>query len=516
GKKVLNDINLSINQGESVVIIGHSGSGKSTLLNHIIGFVKPDEGYVCIDGCHWFKMKHSEKLKLRNKFGVVFQDSALFDSMSIFENIALPLALQPGRRVSGKNIIKKTRKLIADVDLSVSDSKRYPSELSGGMKKRVSIARALIKDPKIILYDEPTEGLDGTTAQYISRLIRTVHQRNQDTISITITHDYLCAAYIADRVFYLNKYTGKLEEILTKSAIEEIRKNAQENDSCPEILKQLKDYLDSVPKEELIHAIHDRSLGRTHVLKRHVIQFIVAMPEMLSLFFRMGFPLRIRDLMNRIYQLGVLSIPMIFFAGLFFGMLILVQLHVSVGDLKELLPSSIPQTSGVVLFKIMSPIFVGILLAGRVGSGISSEIGTKKLLKQIDALQVSAISPEQFLLSPIVWALFISLPVMIIFFTFSGFMGGMVMWLSWGESKYLFFHEFFSGISRQDVIFTFFRSSIIGIIIGLVGYHQGCLEKKSSDQIAYSTTRTVVIGSVLIVFFDFVCSYFYSFLTGSF
>jgi len=213
GKKVLDGVDLDIPTGETVVVMGRSGTGKSVLLKHIIGLMFPNEGSIKIDGDEIVGMKEKELDEIRKKFGMLFQGAALFDSMSVAENIGL--ALHEHLRLGGEEIRKRVAERLEWVGLKgIEDQK--PSSLSGGMKKRVGLARAIAMDPQFILYDEPTTGLDPVTADAINRLIRSL-QKRMGVTSIVVTHDMTSAFHVGDRLAMLHAgkvvYVGTPEEI---------------------------------------------------------------------------------------------------------------------------------------------------------------------------------------------------------------------------------------------------------------------------------------------------------------
>ncbi|PIV39565.1 MAG: ABC transporter ATP-binding protein [Candidatus Omnitrophica bacterium CG02_land_8_20_14_3_00__42_8] len=212
--KVLDNLNLIINSGEVIVIIGRSGCGKSVLLKHIIGLIKPDMGQVILDGNDMTRLEEYELDKLRLSFGMLFQGSALFDSMTVGENVGF--TLREHTDMSGGEIRKKVANSLELVGLKGVEN-LMPSELSGGMKKRVGLARAICNNPRIILYDEPTTGLDPIMADAINGLIIDLNSKLNVT-SIVVTHDMVSAYKIADRIAML--YKGKIIEI---GAPEEIK-----------------------------------------------------------------------------------------------------------------------------------------------------------------------------------------------------------------------------------------------------------------------------------------------------
>ena len=213
-REVLKDINLSIYEGEIFVIIGGSGSGKSTLLKHLIGLLKPTEGCVCVFGKDITKLSEEELDEIRLKMGYVFQEGALFDFLTVWENVGFYYLEHTN--LPKEEVRKKAIEILKKVDLDESVADLYPSQLSGGMKKRVSTARAIAGEGKIILYDEPTSGLDPITSRNIDHLILSLRERIGAT-SIVVTHDMISALSIADRIAFI--YKGELLQVGTPEEI---------------------------------------------------------------------------------------------------------------------------------------------------------------------------------------------------------------------------------------------------------------------------------------------------------
>lgn len=197
---VLDGVNLQIPRGESLVIIGQSGCGKSVLLKHMIRLLAPDSGKVIFEGEDVSSIQNKALPEFRMKFGMLFQGAALFDSMSVFDNIALGLREQ--RKMPEKDIREIVLEKIEMVGLAGSENKG-PAELSGGMRKRVGLARAIAHNPEVLLYDEPTTGLDPVTADVINDLIVKLNQTLHVT-SVTVTHDMVSAFKIAERIVMLD------------------------------------------------------------------------------------------------------------------------------------------------------------------------------------------------------------------------------------------------------------------------------------------------------------------------
>ncbi|MCM2316428.1 MAG: ABC transporter ATP-binding protein, partial [Thermoanaerobaculia bacterium] len=200
GNQVLRDLSVDVERGESLVIVGGSGTGKSVTLKHIIGLLKPDRGRVVVGDRDIATMSDRELNHLRRRFGMSFQEGALFDSMSVFENVAFPLRRHT--KMSEDEIRARVGECLNDVHLRGAATRR-PSELSGGMRRRVGFARAIALQPEILLFDEPTTGLDPVSSDVVANLILEM-RRKLNTTTVTITHDMKVAFKIADRVAMLH------------------------------------------------------------------------------------------------------------------------------------------------------------------------------------------------------------------------------------------------------------------------------------------------------------------------
>ncbi|MHB8336024.1 MAG: ABC transporter ATP-binding protein [Ignavibacteriaceae bacterium] len=214
---VLDNISLKINEGENVVVFGRSGTGKSVLIKCIVKLLEPDSGEVFIEGENILLLSENKLNEVRKQIGFLFQGSALYDSMSVRENLAFPLIRN--FNFTTKEVEAKVKSSLEKVSLEDSIDK-MPAELSGGMKKRIGLARTIITEPKLILYDEPTTGLDPITTKEISQLIVEL-QKDLKTTSIVVTHDLICAKIIASHAVVLKdgkvKYEGNLENLVSTS-----------------------------------------------------------------------------------------------------------------------------------------------------------------------------------------------------------------------------------------------------------------------------------------------------------
>jgi phospholipid/cholesterol/gamma-HCH transport system ATP-binding protein len=231
-KPVLKQVSLDVPDGETMVIIGKSGCGKTVLLKSIIGLIRPDAGKILVEGKDVVRMKRGDLFEVRKKFGMLFQGSALFDSMTVEENVGLPL--REHTRLDAASIRRRVEEKLELVGLPNILGKK-PSELSGGMKKRVGLARALAMEPKYMLYDEPTTGLDPITSDTINRLIVEMNRKLNMT-AVAVTHDMDSTAVIGNRVAMLHEgsvfFNGTVDEFFNSkiSVVRRFREGRMEEE----------------------------------------------------------------------------------------------------------------------------------------------------------------------------------------------------------------------------------------------------------------------------------------------
>jgi phospholipid/cholesterol/gamma-HCH transport system ATP-binding protein len=218
--EILSDVNLEIHKAENVVVLGKSGSGKSTLIKCMVGLTQPDKGAICIFGKDTADISYDELNQFRTRIGFLFQSGALYDSMTVYENLAFPLRHHK-KNMGKEKLDALIHEVLENVGLPEAGDK-MPAELSGGMSKRIGLARTLILKPELMLYDEPTTGLDTATAKEISQLILNM-QKKYKISSLIITHDISCAKMTADRVLMLKD--GK---IVAEGSFEDVANNKDE------------------------------------------------------------------------------------------------------------------------------------------------------------------------------------------------------------------------------------------------------------------------------------------------
>ena len=213
GRPVLHDVDLTVEEGKTLVVLGRSGCGKSVVLKHLIGLMKPDSGEVLVDGEDIIGLPERRLTAVRRKIGMLFQSAALFDSMSVEGNLAFPLREQGMK--DEKEIDARVAEALDMVELA-GEQLKMPADLSGGMRKRVGLARTIVGRPRCVLYDEPTTGLDPITSDSINHLIRRL-QRRLGVTSIVVSHDMKTAFHCADRVALLHEgrvhFDGSVEEL---------------------------------------------------------------------------------------------------------------------------------------------------------------------------------------------------------------------------------------------------------------------------------------------------------------
>ena len=508
GRQILREVHLTVGVGESVVIVGLSGSGKSVLMEHILGFLHPDAGQIFISGKAICGVSEHELLNIRRNLGMVFQGAALIDSLTVVDNVALPLTV--GQAPADQARLE-AQKQLRKVGIHETDLLLYPAELSGGMQKRVGLARALITRPKVLLLDEPTTGLDAATSSQISNLIGEVQKQHPEMAAVTITHDYLSAATIADRVLFLDQSTGNIVEVLDHHQINETRARLpDEGESQRAIRDQLEDFFDDV-----------NSVARSG-MKPKLISWPAAFAEVMSnavytlgeaslLLPQVNTPVVSPRLFARFYDIGYKSLLMTCMSGLFLGMMLAIQIGFALADFNAY--SALPKLVGNIVVDKVGPMFAGLLLAGRIGASVSADIGGKRLSRQHDALRAMGISSEQYWLNPIFWAIVCSMPILCLALELSAFVGayGVSVAKSY-VSGAEFWNTLYINLSMSELLFGLIRTVIFGAAISLVAYAKGIQEKRDSEAVGRACTEAVVAASIGVIGIDFVLTFLASVL----
>ena len=510
GRSILSNLSLDVPAGECLVVVGMSGSGKSVLLEHIVGFQSPDCGTVSILGVDLNQPSSQQALAdVRSRISLVFQGSALIDSLSVIENVMLPLTM---RSVTREVAHQRAFDLLKAVGLSASDAELSPAQLSGGMQKRVGIARALITKPALILYDEPTTGLDAASSSVISRLIRSVQQHDPQMASITITHDYLSAGLIADRVLYLNPNGGQLEEVLGRDEIADIRRRhgGTSAGAVQALRGELERFFDKLQLPDRPPQSHRPAVSWWHAFTVIATRLLSAIGSSALLALRLGVPTDQGALLRRFDEIGIRSLPVAAAAGAFFGMMLALQIGVGLSGTGLMDP--LPRIVGNAVVDKIGPLVVGLLLAGRVAASTCAEMGGKRLSRQYDALRSMSVSPERYWLTPIFWASIISLPLLTIALELVAFAGAYCVAVGRYQVKGSFFMaEILAEVTLFGFLFGLVRAAVFGGAVALVGYENGTQEMRSSDDVGRATTTAVVAASLAVIVLDFVMLFVASF-----
>ncbi len=510
GYCVLQDLSLEVRRGEHLVIVGLSGSGKSVLMEHIVGFQRPDCGRVTILNVTLDENVTDSVLEqIRAQIGMVFQGSALIDSLTALGNIMLPLT---SRGVSETEAQARAEQMLKSVGLSASEGHRYSSQMSGGMQKRLGIARALVTEPAILLYDEPTTGLDAATSTVISRLMRRVQHARPQLASITITHDYLSAGVLADRVLYLNRETGQLDEVMGRETIQQLRERhgGETRAAVAAIRERLETFFGQIVVRDRAADTRADEVSWGAAFARTFTSGFLTLGQSMLLLIRVGMTSDVPTLARRLYEIGFQSLAVAAAAGAFFGMMLSLQIGLGLAETGIFDP--LPRIIGSAIVNKIGPLVTGLLLAGRIAASVSAEIGGKRLSRQFDALRAMAISPVNYWLSPLFWASVLALPVLNTVLDLTAFVGAFCVAVFRYQVKgSFFFKELFLNVTLSGFLFGLLRSAVFGGTVALIGYTKGAEEKRSSDDVGRATTLAVVAASLAVIVLDFVMTFVASF-----
>ncbi len=457
GRLILDRVDLALAGGEIVVVVGPSGGGKSVLLDLLLGLLKPDAGTV----------------SRPPDVGMVFQDGALFDDRTTRENLEFP-----ARNLPAAARLARVEMAAEAVGLAPGHLAARPTQLSGGLRKRAAIARALVQAPSVVLYDEPTAGLDAASSTKVARAVCAARDAIEGQAALIVTHDYAFAARVADRILYLDPTLHRLVPLMGPEQLQA---------EIGEIRDQLEAHFaaeDPPPSEP-----GTGSAGLIRQLMQAVANLVVGMWTIS----KVRAP-RLGPLLKRIWDVGITSAPSIAISGLVLGLVTALQigqaLDTSLGDLDPL-----PELLGVVLAHHVGPLYTGLFMAGRVGARVASEVGIKTYLRQADALETFGTSAERVWLSPLFFAAALSFPVMALLLEAAGLVGGFAGYVGLpAENTAGYTHTVLSGIELGPFLIGLARACVTGVVVVTVAYNAGRGARRGSDAVGRATTRAVVGG----------------------
>lgn len=471
GRAILDGVDLTLAPGEIVVVVGPSGGGKSVLLDLILGLLTPDAGTVTRPA----------------EVGMVFQDGALFDDRTVAENLGFPMRHRP--RAEREAAITRAAEAVG---LAPGHLAARPSQLSGGLRKRAAIARTLVQAPSVVLYDEPTAGLDAASSTRVAEAVIAARAAIEGQSALVVTHDYPFAARIADRILYLDPEQHRLVPLI--GPLDGPR-------DVPAIRDELEAFFaaeDPPPSEP--------GTART----RWRTRLATGLRDVFGAF---GHLAHVRwpslgAVLQRLWDIGVTSVPAVAVSGLVLGIVTALQigqaLGAAFGDLDPL-----PAMLGVVLCHHVGPLYTGLFLAGRVGARIASEVGIKTYLRQADALLTFGTSAEARWLSPLLVAAIIAFPLLALVLEAAGVAGGYLGYVVLlGQNTAGFEHTVLEDVRLVPLLAGLGRAIACGVMVVLLAYHAGRGARRGSDAVGRATTRAVVAGLLGAIAVELVFSLF--------
>ncbi|MFN3199193.1 MAG: ABC transporter permease [Bradymonadia bacterium] len=475
GKTILDAVDLELHAGQITVVVGPSGGGKSVLLDLILGLLEPDAGSVRVSG----------------RVGMVFQDGALFDDLTVGDNLAFP-----ARRMAPEARNQLVNEAAEAVGLAPGHLAARPSQLSGGLRKRAAIARALVQGPPILLYDEPTAGLDAASGAKIGHAILAARAARAEQSALVVTHDYALVAQIADEVLYLDPEAHRLVPLFTAEALAELGEQTD-----PTRVRAVRDGLEAhfaaadPPPSEPGTAkppLFGRFLGQ---LRQGVTGWGVLRGLRLP-------PLA--AVMRRFWELGLTSIPAVAVSGLVLGLVSALQIGQALdGTLGDMDP--LPALLGVVLCHHVGPLYTGLFLAGRVGARVASEVGVKTYLRQGDALDTFGVTPEAHWLSPMALAALLAFPLLAIILEAFGVLGGFLTYVGfYAQNTAGFEHTVLADVRWGPFALGLARAAVCGLVVVTLAFNAGRGARRGSDAVGRGTTRAVVSGLLGIILVELI------------
>ncbi len=508
GRELLRDANFEVRRGELALLVGASGTGKTTLLKFFAGIHRRGgtvqaQGEIQLEGENLLRRRAA-----RGKIGILFQDHALFDELTPLQNVRFAESHRPGVKSSAD--VPPAVDLLRELGLRRTDRLRT---MSGGQLQRLALARTLALDPQILLYDEPTAGLDPANAEKVARLIRDIHDRS-DRTSLVVTHDVKNLLPIADRVLLIDPHRRIIEET-PKDDLEE-RLRAVVASIEPEAAEE------SEPEDSESAEVSQESRSDTTLTQRFletttdtVLGTGQTFLHLVPLYPRLTYGLRYLR-----HFLGLTASPSSFayvaMAGAILG-------FVSTWFTFEYLPKRefseplfierILEAMGFLLYRVLGPVLLTILVAARMGAAIASDIGNKVYARQFDALRSFGIEPSRYLFTSVLWALVLAMPLLfaVMFLIARWFSLGVFVFGHPEDTFFFWDQNFHRGLRVPDQslwkgsYWLLCKLETCALGTAAIAYHWGAREKLSANDVSRSVTRTIILATlfVLVVHFLF-------------
>ncbi len=493
---ILKDVDLEIDPGELIVILGPSGSGKSVLMRILLGLEKPDEGEVFID-----KINIYDSLSAQinpPKFGVVFQGGTLFPDMTVQDNVRFPLMIH------GEPDDGRTEQVLEDVMYDLNQINRFPHHLSGGMKQRVALARALVTQPGFLFFDEPTVGLDPSTSDTICRLIRSKHEQT-DATTIMITHDIRCSAMVADRIYYLDQSSYGVRILLDRDELSRMRQNLP-LESIEALIRS------KMPVEPRIsHTITHEITSMKRFWQDDIFNIGSAIVCIFTAMRRIRFRSDSSGFLQRLTEMIFPSIPIITISGFLIGLALLLSTFSALLVYGQ--ENNAPEILGTAIVLEIGPLLAGLLLAGRLGSSITAEFGLKTEGHDFDAMKTMGADVDKLFFTPLFCATMIAFPILLGMMDTAGYLGGLFGFtMIKNRSDTIFYTGFCQSLHLYDALFTGLKGLAFGFIILSISYQNGLDVRFPERSIGKQVTKTVVNASLMIIAGNFLIMRIYDWL----
>ena len=474
GRWILKGINLTIKEGEKIVLLGPSGSGKSVFLRLCLGLQNPIEGEI-------LRFGEKSPYKLWARAGVLFQNDALFESLSVKENLLFSAKSEEGKT---DHTIKE---ILNRVNLGELNGNESPAELSGGMRKRLALARTLITNPQILFIDEPTSGLDPLTSNQILNLLEEIKNSKNKTL-IVISHNPICAQRLGERILYIEKGEKTLKEIsnseFAKLPPEQIYFQKEPAQITQEVFKEKTGLFSNFIRGIFAY------VGATYLN----IKGVFSIPQ-------------IKDFQRRFVKDSLSSLPFTLSVCLLIGFLISAQVTHSL--LKLGFIGWVPVILNKSAFEDMGYLIIGFLLSGRIATTFCAEVWRMKLGNELDAIQVMGESPAKIVLSPATCGFVIGFPIIFFLGQIFILLGGAIfsaLGLGGAQLTLTFYlHKSLSEITLLQIVNTLIKSIFAGLILSIIPYTTASeIENQLLQSKATPIPTAVVLTMILLVVFNLI------------